>query len=135
MLVVDEVTSRRLGSVRQRGTTPELVVRRVVSELGHRYRVENRDLPGSPDLANRSRRWAIFVHGCFWHAHAGCHRATIPRRNADFWSRKFADNRSRDARVLGRLTEAGFRTLVVWECELVHPKGVRRRVERFLGDR
>lgn len=134
-LVVDEGTSRRLAAIRQHGTGPELVVRRLVFRTGHRYRVENRDLPGSPDLANRARHWVIFVHGCFWHAHPGCRRATIPKRNAAFWSKKFQENRSRDERVLRRLSDAGFRTLVVWECELDQTRSLRRRVERFLGRR
>src|SRR5579859_79851 len=67
--------SKRMARVRQRGTAPELLVRRAASSLGHRYRLKNKDLPGSPDLANRSKRWAVFVHGCYWHHHAGCSRA------------------------------------------------------------
>ena len=71
-------TSARMGNIRQRGTEPELAVRAMLTALGVRYRTGNRDLPGSPDLANRGRHWAIFVHGCFWHAHPGCVKATMP---------------------------------------------------------
>lgn len=127
-LAVDDATSKRLGKVRQRDTAPELLVRKLATELGARYRVRNRDLPGSPDLANRSRRWAIFTHGCYWHAHRGCPRATVPKHNRDFWLKKFEDNRRRDRRALRDLREQGYSTLVIWECELKRPLMVRERL-------
>lgn len=116
-LVTDEATSTRLGRIRQRDTAPELAVRQMVSALGQRFRVSNRDLPGSPDLANRRKKWAIFVHGCYWHSHIGCERATVPKRNREFWEAKFAANRARDARVIQQLEALMYRTLVIWECE------------------
>ena len=109
--------SQRMGRVRQSGTTPELRVRRVCSALGMRYRTRNRDLPGSPDLANRRRRWAIFVHGCYWHRHLGCPRATTPKTNRDFWLAKFARNCERDRQAYAALEATGYAVLVVWECE------------------
>lgn len=112
-LIKDEATSRRLGRIRQSGTTPEIVVRSMLRSLEASYRLRNRDLPGSPDIANRSRRWAVFVHGCFWHGHRGCPRATIPKRNRAFWRAKFAANRARDERVLRMLRDAGYRVEVV----------------------
>ncbi|MFZ5476652.1 MAG: very short patch repair endonuclease [Myxococcota bacterium] len=104
---------------RRGGTAPELAVRATLRDAGVRYRLANRDLPGSPDLANRARRWAVFVHGCFWHHHEGCRRATVPAANRDFWLDKFAGNRARDARVADALRSAGYRVVVVWECETV----------------
>ncbi|MDB5451436.1 MAG: vsr [Caulobacteraceae bacterium] len=86
--------------------------------MGASYRKNVRGLPGSPDFANRSRGWAIFVHGCFWHAHRGCRRATKPKSNAPFWSEKFARNRARDAEAIVTLRKRGFRVALVWECEL-----------------
>jgi DNA mismatch endonuclease, patch repair protein len=117
VLEVDEATSVRMAGIRQRGTKPELVVRKLVTALRARYRVENRDLPGSPDLANRSRAWAIFVHGCYWHRHPGCKRATTPKRNRPFWEAKFRRNIERDREALDELHAHGFTCLVVWECE------------------
>lgn len=131
-LVVDRATSARLARIRQRNTAPELVVRGLLTELGLRYRLGNRDLPGSPDIANRKRRWAVFVHGCFWHAHAGCNRATVPKRNRKFWKEKFRDNRARDTRVLRSLRKRGYRTIVIWECELGRLESLRRRISRAL---
>lgn len=116
-LVVDPDTSARLGRIRQHGTSAELNVRKLLHALGHRFRIHNRDLPGSPDIANRRRKWAIFVHGCFWHRHQGCKRTTTPSRNREFWLQKFDANVARDARVQSALRAQGYRVLVVWECE------------------
>ena len=75
-------------------------------------------MPGSPDIANRAQGWAVFVHGCFWHRHPGCARATTPKRNRVFWERKFQANQVRDARVRAALKAMGFRSVVVlWECQ------------------
>jgi DNA mismatch endonuclease (patch repair protein) len=132
-LVTDPRTSERLARIRQHGTTPELHVRKLVSKLGARFTSTNRDLPGAPDLANRTRRWAIFVHGCYWHSHQGCSRATVPKRNRSFWVAKFATNRARDARTVDELKRLGFKTLVIWECEAVSEERLTRRIARFLA--
>jgi DNA mismatch endonuclease (patch repair protein) len=123
--------SQRMGRVRQSGTTPELRVRQACSNLGMRYRTRNRDLPGSPDLANRSRRWAIFVHGCYWHRHPGCPRTTTPKTNRDFWLAKFARNCQRDCEAHAALEEAGFAVLVVWECETESADSLRETLRLF----
>ena len=123
----------RMKRQKRANTKPELIVRRVVRALGAGYRVANKDLPGSPDLANRSRRWAIFVHGCYWHHHEGCSRATIPRANRDFWVQKFAANRARDARKRDELIERGYRVLTIWECETKgEAVGLEDRIAAFL---
>lgn len=84
--------------------------------IGIHYRRNVRGLPGSPDFANKRRRWAIFVMGCFWHQHRGCKRATVPKRNHAFWVAKFAQNRRRDAAKIRRLRALGFRVYLLWEC-------------------
>jgi len=104
--------------VRQAGTAPELAVRRALTSIGARYRVNVRGLPGRPDIANRKRRKAIFVHGCFWHFHSECGRGQVPTRNRDFWETKLLANRTRDEVKRGALESAGFDVLTVWECEL-----------------
>jgi len=110
------VTSARMGLVRQKGTRPELLVRSAIRALGHHFRLANRDLPGSPDIANRSRRWAVFVHGCFWHRH-GCKATTTPGRNREFWEAKFARNVARDERSAAELRALGYTVIVIWECD------------------
>lgn len=118
--------------VRQHGTAPELTVRKIVTTLGVRYTTKNRDLPGSPDLANRSKKFAIFVHGCYWHRHRGCSKATTPRTNVAFWEEKFHSNVERDRRVARACRASGYRTVVVWECECKQPLVVERRLKRAL---
>lgn len=107
-----------MARVRQKGTRAELVVASVLRSIGATYRLNVRSLPGSPDFANKGKRWAIFVHGCFWHRHSGCHKATIPKANRQFWLTKFTDNRARDARAIRALRADKFRVIVVWECEI-----------------
>lgn len=128
----DPATSRRLGKIRQADTVPELVVRSALYKAGLRYRIGNRDLPGSPDIANRLGKWAVFVHGCFWHAHARCKRATVPKRNRDFWVHKFRENRKRDSRAIQALSARGFFTVVIWECELGAPARLFRKLVKSL---
>src|SRR5687768_13330933 len=95
-LITTPQRSRLMGRVRQRGTTPELAVRSALRQLGVSYRLNARELPGSPDVANRSKRFAVFVHGCYWHRHPGCRLTTTPSTNVDFWLEKFSANQARD---------------------------------------
>lgn len=132
-LEVDPATSARLGRVRQSGTSAELAVAAMLRELGVRAGKTKQRLPGRPDFVNLSRGWCIFVHGCFWHAHDGCPRATLPKRNRGFWRVKFRNNRLRDANALSRLREQRMRSLVVWGCELEEtPAAILRKLQRFL---
>lgn len=104
-------------------------MRRLLHRLGFRFRVGGRGLPGRPDVANVSRGWAVLVHGCYWHHHARCRRATVPARNRAFWLAKFEANRARDRRVLRQLRAMGIKPVVVWECEVEErPEAVARRL-------
>ena len=132
-LRTDKKTSERMGRVRQRGTAPELALRRLAWSEGLRFTTRNADLPGSPDLANRKKKLAVFVHGCFWHQHVHCKRATIPKRNRQFWTRKFDRNRQRDVEALNALQTHRFRVIVVWECELSDLQCVARRLRYEAG--
>lgn len=110
-------TSVRMAGIRQRNTDIERQVSTILRRLGLRYRKNVKGLPGSPDFANRTRGWAVFVNGCFWHHHTGCRRATIPKTNTEFWCKKFRGNRHRDAKAIRSLRSRGYRVLVVWECQ------------------
>jgi DNA mismatch endonuclease (patch repair protein) len=115
-----EARSRLMGRVRQRGTGPELAVRSALHRLGFRFTVRgplNRRLPGRPDIVLPRHRMAVFVHGCFWHRHAGCAKTTTPTTRAEFWQAKFSANMARDERVMAALKTLAWRVLVVWECE------------------
>lgn len=113
----DGARAALMRRVRRRDTEPERAVAQALRALGLAYRKDVRALPGSPDFANQRRRWAVFVHGCYWHQHRGCKRATVPKHNRAFWQAKFAANRRRDARALRELRRRGFKVVVVWECE------------------
>ena len=124
--------SERMRRVRSRDTRPELRLRQIVRGLGYRYRTNRRDVVGQPDLVFVSRRRVIFLHGCFWHRHNCASGRRVPKSRIDFWSAKFSRNVERDAHVRKMLRLAGWRALVVWECELRHPERVARRIQRFL---
>lgn len=126
-----EARSALMRRVRQGGTDAERVVRRLLWSLGARYRVNVEGLPGRPDIANKTKRRAIFVHGCYWHHHAGCSRASLPKRNRAFWREKFASNRDRDMKKEDELRSAGFDVLVIWECELADEAVLMHRLDKF----
>jgi len=120
---------RRVASA---GTTPERAVRRLLTALGLRYRLQRRDLPGRPDIVFPGRRTALFVHGCFWHGHDCPRGARAPKTNADYWQAKIARNRARDGDTAAALAALGWRVLTVWECELKDPDAVSARLGRAL---
>ncbi|WP_455957653.1 very short patch repair endonuclease [Methylorubrum aminovorans] len=115
---VSSQRSRNMRAVRRADTKPELIVRRALHHAGYRFRLHRADLPGRPDIVLPKHRLVIFVHGCFWHRHEGCRRATTPKTRAEFWMAKFASNVARDERSMRQLRELGWRVVVVWECEL-----------------
>jgi DNA mismatch endonuclease (patch repair protein) len=110
--------SERMARIRSRDTLPELALRRALHRLGLRFRVNVKTLPGKPDIVFARYRTALFVHGCFWHRHDGCKVASNPKSNVEFWQGKFARNVSRDRSVRRELSVAGWRVIVVWECQL-----------------
>lgn len=101
-------------------------VRSAVHRLGLRFRKHAKDLPGNPDLANRRKCWAIFVHGCFWHSHTGCRLASKPKSNAAYWESKLKGNLERDRLRYHELEARGYRVFVVWECETRKPELLHR---------
>jgi len=121
-----------MSRVRQSDTPAELAVRRLLQACGFRFRTQARDLPGSPDIVNRSRGWVIFVHGCFWHGHQGCARFRLPKRNRRSWRKKVESNRERDRLAIEAIEKHGLRALVVWECELIDELEVTRKLLSFL---
>src|ERR1700722_10570601 len=121
-----------MAAIRSKDTKPELIVRRAVYALGFRYRLHAKDVPGKPDLVFRKLRKAIFVHGCFWHRHSGCSRASMPKTRIEFWHEKFEKNVDRDNRVKKELKKNGWRSLIIWQCELQDPDGLATRLKGFL---
>jgi DNA mismatch endonuclease (patch repair protein) len=110
--------SQMMARIRSENTRPEILTRAAVHALGFRFRKHVSSLPGKPDLANKTRRWAIFVHGCFWHSHRGCKLASDPKSNRQYWGEKLKRNKARDADKIATLRALGFKVLVVWECDV-----------------
>ena len=116
--IVDRQTrSRMMASIKAKDTKPEKRVRKYLHATGLRFRLHTRGLPGSPDIVLPKFRTVIFVHGCYWHRHRDCRFAYTPKSNVEFWTAKFDENVSRDARNQRSLENLGWRVLVIWECE------------------
>lgn len=125
--------SERMSRVRGKGTKPEMLVRKLVYGMGYRYRLHANDLPGKPDMVFRSRKAAIFVHGCYWHRHKNCKLARLPKSRLDFWLPKLEGNRVRDEQNQALLKEMGWRCLVVWECETKDKEALMNKVSEFMS--
>lgn len=115
-LVSPEVRSQMMAGIKGKNSAPELLVRKVLFAAGFRFRLHQRDLPGTPDIVLPSRKTAIFVHGCFWHMHTGCKYAKTPSTRREFWRAKLDANVKRDQQAVDKLVEMGWRVLIVWEC-------------------
>lgn len=124
--------SEIMSAVRTENTGPELLVRKLLSAQGYRYRLHRKGLPGRPDVVFPGRCKAIFVHGCFWHGHR-CKKGRLPKSRLRYWRPKIAANKKRDARNLAALRRSGWRVLVVWQCELKNGKTLLRKLKIFLG--
>lgn len=128
-----EKRSAVMRRVKGRDTSPELAVRRVLRAAGIGYRLGGQGLAGRPDLTMKGRRVAVFVHGCFWHGHDCPRGGRMPKANAGFWRVKIDRNRERDGRTAAALEVIGWRSAVIWECELREPDRVAATLQAFLG--
>ena len=117
--IVDKATrSRMMSGIQGKNTKPELLLRRALHHAGFRFRLHQKQLPGTPDLVLPRYRTVIFVHGCYWHRHPRCRLAYNPKTRTEFWQQKFADNVARDRRDTDALLQAGWRVVIIWECGL-----------------
>lgn len=125
--------SEIMRRVKPQDTRPELALRKALWHLGFRYWTCCKWLPGKPDIVFRGVRTVVFVHGCFWHGHAGCKRHRIPKTNSEWWIAKFMKNQNRDAEVEKRLNQLGWTVVVVWECEIDSKLKLERVVGKLAG--
>jgi DNA mismatch endonuclease (patch repair protein) len=132
-LAVDPIRSKIMRSVGREDTRPEMLVRRILHNLGFRFRLHRRDLPGTPDIVLPKYMTAIFVHGCFWHRHKNCSKATSPKTRVQFWTDKFEQNTARDRRNDKALKQAGWSVLVIWECETRRPVELRKKLAVYFS--
>lgn len=128
--------SERMSRIQGKGSASEMRLRRLIHGMGYRYRLHVRTLPGTPDLVFPSRKAVIFMHGCFWHRHQGCHLARMPKSRVAFWTEKLEANKRRDEVNTRRLKELGWRVLVIWECQMKEKNlnEVSNVVRQFLAD-
>lgn len=117
-----EVRSFNMSRVKGKDTKPELLVRKFLFASGLRYRLHDKKLPGRPDIVLPKYNTIIFVQGCFWHGHANCKYATIPRTRTEFWSQKIEGNKQRDKNNIEQLKNKGWNVLIVHGCELKKDK-------------
>lgn len=110
--------SFNMSQVRNKNTKPEEIVRKYLFTRGLRYRKNDARYPGHPDIVLPKYKTVVFVHGCFWHMHQGCPKATLPTTNTDFWKNKLTSNVERDVKEKAELEAMGWRVLIVWECQL-----------------
>jgi len=111
--------SQIMSRIRNRNTSPEKDVRRILHRNGFRFRLCAKQLPGKPDIVLKKYRAVIFVHGCFWHGHDGCSKSSIPHTRTEFWLQKIQENKNRDKRQIGKLIAADWRVCVIWQCALL----------------
>jgi DNA mismatch endonuclease (patch repair protein) len=128
-----ELRSKIMRAVKGADTRPEIVVRRIAHQLGYRFRLQRKDLPGKPDIVFPGLHKVVFVHGCFWHGHDCARGARPPKANAEYWRGKIGRNSLRDATNIKALKEKGWRAAVIWECELKELGRVRKRLAKFLS--
>lgn len=125
--------SFNMSRIRAKDTRPEMLVRSLVHQMGFRFRLHRKDLPGKPDLVLPGHRKVIFVHGCFWHMHRCRYGRVTPKTNAEFWQQKRMGNVERDRRNMRELRQAGWSVLVIWECWTKRPEEkVVPRLQKFL---
>ncbi|HRV89014.1 MAG TPA: DNA mismatch endonuclease Vsr [Prolixibacteraceae bacterium] len=116
------VRSYNMSKICSKDTKPELLVRKFLFSKGFRYRLHLRDLPGKPDIVLPKYKIAIFVNGCFWHGHESCKYYVIPKSNTEWWLNKIKGNKTRDKENIYKLNAEGWKTIVIFECELKSSK-------------
>lgn len=126
--------SRCMAAIKGKNTRPELIVRKYLFARGLRFRINNRKLPGTPDIVLKKYKTVVFVDGCFWHGHEGCRYFKLPASNIEFWKQKINLNIARDYRVEVELRLLGWRVIRIWECEIKN-KGQRQQALDALYNR
>ena len=130
---VSEQRSRNMSAIKSKNTKPEITVRKLLHSMGYRFRLHRKDLPGSPDIVLPKYKTVIFVHGCFWHRHQNCKYASNPKTRREFWEKKFKENIERDKKTQEKLKNLGWKTKIVWECEIKKQDKIIKKIEDFLN--
>ncbi|WP_307343902.1 very short patch repair endonuclease [Caldalkalibacillus uzonensis] len=126
-----EKRSEIMSNIKNQNTKPELLIRSLLHKMGYRFRLHRKDLPGRPDLVLPKYKTVIFIHGCFWHQHPNCKKATIPKRNREFWLKKLTRNMERDQQVIEELESMGWNIIIIWECQV--KKNIKEVMDKITG--
>lgn len=126
--------SENMARVKNKNTKPEIYLRKLLWHRGFRYRINYKQLPGSPDIFIPRYNTIIFVNGCFWHMHENCKYSSIPKTNRDFWDKKLKSNVKRDAKNYDELKKLGFNVIVVWQCEINKMKSDESILENIINE-
>jgi DNA mismatch endonuclease (patch repair protein) len=113
-----EKRSWNMAQIKGKDTTVEVIVRKYLFSNGYRFRKTDKRYPGKPDIVLPKYKTVIFIHGCFWHRHPGCKRATTPKSNVEYWNSKFHKNVENDTKHKEELETMGWKVIVLWECEI-----------------
>ena len=127
-----EKRSKIMSRVGGKNTKPEVIVRSLLHNMGYRFRLHRKDLPGKPDITLPKYKKIIFVHGCFWHGHKNCPRSKRPTTNESFWNEKLDKNIARDKLNIDNLIEAGWDVFVIWTCEVKDLDKLKNKLLSFL---
>ena len=128
-----EKRSLNMSKIRSKNTLPERMVRKALKKFGIPYRSYGLNLPGKPDIVLKERQTVLFVHGCFWHHHKGCSRAALPRTNQKYWLPKIANNQQRDKMNNLLLKKIGWRTGIIWECEVKKESALHKKIKWIIN--
>lgn len=127
-----EKRSENMSKIKGKNTKIELSVRKYLFSRGLRYHINDKKLPGKPDIVLKKWKTAIFVHGCFWHCHENCKNFRLPKSNTEFWAEKLSKNKERDFKVYEELVQSGWNVIIVWECEL--EQSPQETLEKLYGE-
>lgn len=125
--------SQIMSRVGRKNTPQEKTVRGILHSMGYRFRLNDKKLPGSPDIVLKKHKKVIFVHGCFWHGHQGCAKHRIPKTNYDYWYDKIHRNMERDAEIELKLKQMGWELLVIWQCQLNNKSELEKSLIYFMN--
>ena len=131
--IISASRSKNMSAIKSKNTKPEVEVRKLLHSMGFRFRLHKKDLPGSPDIVLPKYKTVIFVHGCFWHRHQNCKYASNPKTRREFWEKKFKENIERDKKNQEKLKNLGWKTKIVWECEIKKQDKLIKKLEDFLN--
>lgn len=123
-----------MATVKNKNTKPEIQVRKALFKKGIRYRINDKNLPGSPDLVIQKHKSVIFVHGCYWHGHDNCSKGIKPETNKEFWQVKIQKNKQRDKRAQEELKAKGWTVLVIWGCQLKNQSVFGETIGRIINE-